>query len=93
MSSKKSANKTARASERKRLFNRSVKSRVKKRITVAEAKIAVGDSSAREESEKAVSIVDRAGSKGIFHRNKIARIKSRMVKKVNALEASGVEGA
>ncbi len=89
----KTTNKAARVAERKRLYNRSIKRKVKRAITVVEDRVAAGDSAALEESKKVVSAVDRAGSKGVFHRNKIARIKSRIQKKVNALEINEVEEA
>ena len=83
MSSKKSASKTDRVAERKRLRNRSTKSGVKTLIAKAEKKIAVKDVSAREETAAAIKSIDRAVSKGVFHRNKAARLNSRLTKKVS----------
>jgi len=93
MSSKKSANRTAQQAERRRLRNRSIKSGVKTFMTRAEGKIAAKDTSADEKVVAAISRVDRAVSKGVFHRNKAARLKSRLRKKSNALASSSlVEG-
>ena len=88
MSSKKSANRTAQRAERRRLRNRSIKSGVKTLVTRAEGKIAAKDTSATEEVVAAISRVDRAVSKGAIHRNKAARLKSRLTKKSNALASS-----
>ena len=35
----------------------------------------------------AIVTLDRANKKGVFHRNKVARLKSRMTRHVNALSA------
>ena len=75
--------KTARVAERKRLRNRAVKSGVKTLIARLEEKIAAKDISAREETVAAISSIDRAVSKGVFHRNKAARLKSRLTRKLS----------
>jgi len=75
--------KTARVAERKRLRNRAVKSGVKTLIARLEEKIAAKDISAREETVAAISSIDRAVSKGDFHRNKAARLKSRLTRKLS----------
>ena len=90
MSSKKSANRTARRAERRRVRNRSIKSGVKTVMTRAEGKIAAADASAGEEVVATISKIDRAVSKGVFHRNKAARLKSRLTKKLNALASSSL---
>ena len=75
--------KTARVAERKRLRNRAVKRGVKTLIARLEEKIAAKDISAREETVAAISSIDRAVSKGVFHRNKAARLKSRLTRKLS----------
>ena len=75
--------KTARVAERKRLRNRAVKSGVKTLIARLEEKIAAKDISAREETVAAISSIDRAVSKGVFHRNKAARLESRLTRKLS----------
>lgn len=75
--------KTARVAERKRLRNRAVKSGVKTLIARLEKKIAAKDISAREEIVATISSIDRAVSKGVFHRNKAARLKSRLTRKLS----------
>jgi len=42
---------------------------------------------AQQEAVVAISNVDRAVSRGVFHKNKAARLKSRLMKKLNALVA------
>ena len=88
MSSKKSSNKRSRVSERKRLRNRAVKSNVKTLRTRVDKKIAAKDDSAREDAVTTISSIDRAVSKGVFHRNKAARLKSRLAKKLSHLTSS-----
>jgi small subunit ribosomal protein S20 len=43
----------------------------------------VGEESAHEKTTLAMSGIDKAVSKGIIHRNKGARLKSRLMKKLN----------
>ena len=88
MSNKKLASKTTRQAERKRLRNRSIRSRVKTIIAKMDDKVAAKDISAREETMAAISSIDRAVRKGVFHRNKAARLKSRLVRKLSPLASS-----
>jgi len=88
MPRKKSTGKAARQAERKRLRNRAVKRSSKTRIAVAKKEIAAQSSSAPEKGREAISGIDKAVNKGIFHRNKAARLKSRLTKKMNVLTAS-----
>ena len=90
MPSEKSANRIVRRTERRRLRNRSIKTGVKTFIARAEKKIAAKDISAGEETVAAIGKIDRAVSKGVFHRNKAARLKSRLTKKLNALASSSL---
>jgi len=39
---------------------------------------------AQQETAVAISSLDKAVSKGVFHRNKSARLKSRLIKRLNA---------
>jgi len=75
--------KTARVAERKRLRNRAIKSGVKTLIARLEERIAAKDILAREEIVATISSIDRAVSKGVFHRNKAARLKSRLTRKLS----------
>ncbi|MFP3898360.1 MAG: 30S ribosomal protein S20 [Dehalococcoidia bacterium] len=74
--------KAARAAERKRLRNRLVRRSVKTYIAKARSSAEAGEESAQDKAALAVSSIDRAVSKGVIHRNKGARIKSRLTAKV-----------
>jgi len=81
--SNKLGNKAARVSERKRLRNRSERSSVKTLIAKARSSSGAGEESAHEKTTMAISGVDKAVKKGLIHRNKAARLKSRLMKKLN----------
>jgi len=83
VSASKSGNKIARTAERKRIRNRLVRRTVKTHIVKAESSTDTGKESAYQKTILAVSSVDKAVSKRIIHRNKGARIKSRLMKKLN----------
>jgi len=83
VSTSKSSNKVARASERKRLRNRLVRRSVKTHIVKAKSSVDAGEESANQKTTLAISSIDKAVSKGIIHRNKGARLKSRLMKKLN----------
>ncbi len=79
------AEKRMRQEQKRRLHNRSIKSRVKTQITKARQVIAVGaDPDAEAAVRAAVSELDRAAKKGVIHRNNAARRKSRLMKQLNA---------
>jgi small subunit ribosomal protein S20 len=81
-----SARKRARQSEKHRLLNASQRSHVRTTIKKVLAAIESGDKSAAEAAYKAaVPAIDRSVSKGLMHRNKAARHKSRMNKHIRAL--------
>ena len=79
----KQGNKVARTAERKRLRNRLVRSNLKTSIVKARSSLVAGEESAREKIILATSTIDKAVSKGIIHRNKAARLKSRLMKRLN----------
>ena len=83
MSPSKQSNKVARTAESKRLRNRLVRSSVRTQIAKAKSSIDAGAESAHEKTTLAMSGLDKAVSKGIIHRNKGARLKSRLMKKAN----------
>jgi len=78
-----SSSKVARKAERKGLRNRSVRSTVKTHITKAEKLINQKGETAQEEVVATISSIDEAVSKGVIHKNKGARLKSRLMKKLN----------
>ena len=90
MANHKSALKRIRSSERKRIRNRFFVSRARTDIKAARTEIAGGDlEAARAATVEAIRTLDKAASKGILHLNNAARRKSRLVKHLAALEATG----
>ena len=85
----KSAEKAARASERKQLRNKSVRSATKTHLIQAEKLISSNEPEpAREAVTTAISALDKAAKKGVIHPNTAARRKSRLMKKFNQLKPS-----
>jgi len=85
----KSALKRARQNEVKRIINKGYKTRVKK--AVKEVRIALADDSvdqAKKSFVKTVSIIQKAASKGVIHRNQASRRISRLATQINQLTAS-----
>lgn len=88
----KSAQKQARASQRRQLRNKSVRSRCKTLITKAEGLIFSGELElAQQAVADAITSLDKAAEKGILHANNAARRKSRLIKKLN--QAQGLSPA
>ena len=82
------AKKRARQSEKRRNHNASLRSVVRTMIKKVDA--AIGSGSAEEAKsayDSAVPVIDRMADKGILHKNKAARHKSRLNAKVKALAA------
>jgi len=83
----KSAIKRVRSSERRRVRNRIVRSST--RTLVKKARTALSGGGSDEEAiQKALSVLDRAASKGIIHKNNAARRKSRLMKQYNRMLAA-----
>lgn len=89
MANTKSALKALRQAERRRIYNRSIRSRT--RTFVKKARVAITTAPAEPATEEAlrqaISALDRAVSKGVMHRNAAARHKSRLMRRLNALRA------
>ncbi len=83
MSASRQGNKVARTAERKRLRNRLLSRSVKTCIVKARSSVDTGEESAAQKAMLAVSNIDKAVNKGIIHRNKGARLKSGLMKKLN----------
>ena len=83
MSASKSCDKAARTAERKRLRNRLVRSTVRTHIVKAKGSTDAREETANQRTILAMSSIDKAVSKGIIHRNKGARLKSHLMKKLN----------
>ena len=84
----KSAKKRVLVSERQRLRNKSIRTQCKTSITKAEKILFSGDLEAVQEAVKAaVSTLDKAAVKGVIHKNNAARRKSRLLSKLNEVQA------
>jgi small subunit ribosomal protein S20 len=79
-----------RQNERRRLRNKSVRSelrtRTKSALTAAEA-AGVGGEDSAEALRQAVQRIDKAAAKGVIHKNQASNRKSRLMRRVAALEA------
>ncbi len=86
MANIKSAQKRARQSERARIRNASQRSMVRTALKKVVVAIDAGDKTAAQEAYKAaVPLLDRHASRGLIHRNKAARHKSRLNAQIKAL--------
>ncbi len=80
--------KRARQAETRRRRNASQRSRVRTYIKKVQAAIASGDSEqASAALAEATPIIDRTAAKGIMHKNKAARHKSRLSAGIKAIQA------
>jgi len=80
----KSAQKAARAAEKRRLRNKSARSAAKTSVTQAEKLILSKElESARQAVAAATSVLDKAAKKGAIHPTTAARRKSHLNKKLN----------
>jgi len=79
----KSQIKRNRQNERRRLRNRTVRSELRTRRKNVEIAAASGED-AIEALEIAIKKIDKAATKGVIHKNKAARDKSRLIARVRA---------
>lgn len=82
-----SSQRTARVSERKRVYNKPVRSSLKTQVKEAKSLI---DSKELEKAEQAVneavSALDRAAQRKVIHRNTAGRQKSRLMAKLHGIK-------
>lgn len=82
----KSAKKRVLVNRKKAERNKSIKSAVKTSIKKVEAAVAAKDKEAASAALlNAISTIDKAASKGVYHKNNAARKVSRLSKAVNTL--------
>ena len=82
------ARKRARQAEKRRIHNASQRSMVRTYIKRVDAAVSASDAEAAGSAlAEALPIIDMMVTKGIMHKNKAARHKSRLNKKVKALTA------
>lgn len=81
-----SAKKRARTSEKNRLRNAAARSRLRTYIKKVLLAVASGDvEKAQTAFREATSVIDSSAGKGLIHKNKAARSKSRLSARVKAL--------
>lgn len=80
----KSAKKRVLVQAKKAEVNKNAKTALK--TFVKKANLAVSEGKAQDPAIKVAAVkLDQAAAKGLIHKNKAARLKSRMAKKVNAI--------
>ena len=83
-----SAEKRARQNEKRRMINRTRKGEMRTAIKGVLAAVDANDADAANTALKsAASLIDRAGQKGIIHRNQASRRVSRLTAKVKNISA------
>ncbi len=80
MANIKSQIKRNRTNEEARERNKAVRSEVKTRVKTAERAIAEGADNADELVKAAIRSIDKAATKGVYHKNNAARRKSRLAR-------------
>jgi small subunit ribosomal protein S20 len=84
-----SAEKAARVTRRRAATNRRVKSALKTYVKNARNTLEKADvAPAQEATNLAIAKLDQAGARGFVHRNTVARSKSRLTRRLNALVAN-----
>ena len=86
MANIKSQKKRNRQNEKRRVRNKGVRSELKTRTKVAQTAIATGDN-ADEQVRIAQKRIDKAGAKGVIHKNAAARRTSRLMKRATKTNA------
>ncbi|HUC36124.1 MAG TPA: 30S ribosomal protein S20 [Acidimicrobiales bacterium] len=83
-----------RQNERRRVRNKSVRSEMRTRTKRAVGAFEEGVADAGEALRLAVKRIDKAAAQGVIHRNQAANRKSRLMRRVGALQAAtGADGA
>nr|WP_330394081.1 30S ribosomal protein S20 [Lachnoclostridium sp. An181] len=82
----KSAKKRILVTETKTARNKAIKSKVKTYVKKVETAVATNDKAAAQDALKAaIAEINKAGSKGVYHKNTCARKVSRLTKAVNSI--------
>lgn len=90
MANIKSSKKRILVNEKKAARNKSIKSSVKTAIKKVDAAVAAKDvEKAQKALPEAISAIEKATSKGIYHKNNAARKVSRLTLEVNQLSKEG----
>ena len=81
----KSAKKRILVNETKAARNKAIKSKVKTCVKKVETAVAKKDAAAAEALKVAIVEINKAGSKGVYHKNTCSRKISRLTKAVNGI--------
>lgn len=76
-----------RQNEKRRLRNRVSRGSARAAVNQARTAIEANATDSKEAVVNAISAIDRAAQKGVFHKNKAARRKSRLMKKLASIES------
>ncbi len=88
MANIKSQIKRNKQNERRRLANKAVRSELKTRTKVAVSTAEAGDEASVEALRLAVKRIDKAAASGVIHKNQAANRKRRLMRRINAIQAS-----
>ncbi len=88
MANIKSQIKRNRTNEAARLRNKSAKSEIKTRIKRAVTAASAGAETSADDLRMAMKRLDKAAARGIIHKNQASSRKSRLARRVNALDSS-----
>ena len=86
MANTRSAEKQMRQSEKRRLRNAGIRSGVRTAVKSVRSAIESGSvDEARVQWSRTIKALDKAATKGVVHKNAVARRKSRLTRQLNAL--------
>ena len=85
MANIKSAKKRILVTETKAARNKAIKSKVKTAVKKVETAVANKDAAAADALKVAIVEINKAGSKGVYHKNTCSRKISRLTKAVNGI--------
>lgn len=86
MANIKSAKKRILVNNKKHEINKAIKSKVKTAIKKVDAAVLAGDKTVAAEALKAATVeIDKATTKGVYHKNNSSRKVSRLAKAVNSI--------
>ena len=88
MANIKSQIKRNRQNEKRRVHNRNFRGAARTAITAARAALAENEPNTKEAVLKAISTLDKAAEKGVFHKNNASRRKGRLMKRLAAFIAA-----
>ncbi len=88
MANKHAAEKAMRQSARRRTRNRVIRAAARTQAKRAQVAVGTQEASAQQLVREAIRALDQAAQKGVIKKNNAARRKSRLMKKLNQLQAA-----